>query len=81
MQFERTGENEDQDLYIIDCKFDLFTMQGEKLKKLKSFKAYNILETGIVITQAFLYLKNFCLTYKQGIFKIKFKYFINVFIF
>ena len=57
MQFERTGENEDQDFYIIDCKFDLFIIQGEKLTKLKSFKAYNILETGIVKTQAFLYLK------------------------
>ena len=57
MQFERTGENEDLDLYIINCTFDLFSKQGEKLTKLKSFKAYNILETGIVKTQAFLYLK------------------------
>ena len=56
MQFERTGENEDQDLYIINCIFDLFSKQGEKLIKLKSFKAYNILKTGIVKTQAFLYL-------------------------
>ena len=57
MQFERTGENEDLDLYIINCTFDLFSKQGEKLTKLKSFKVYNILETGIVKTQAFLYLK------------------------
>ena len=57
MQFERNGENEDLDLYIINCTFDLFSKQGEKLTKLKSFKAYNILETGIVKTQAFLYLK------------------------
>ena len=57
MRFERIGENEAQDFYDITCNFDLFTKQGDKLTKLKSFKAYNILKTGIIKTRAFLYFK------------------------
>ena len=56
-QFERKGDNKNSDLYNITCKIILSVKENESLKELKSFKAYNILETGILKTQAFLYLK------------------------